>query len=178
VYQHPKTLQICIGAPGISVAIDGNYDRVGRVRDAAVTHGFLVFRGRDQKNNAFSKDWRHKDGFEKIYSEIEVIDHPDIVGGRRRIAVQVQFASARCEDIMEDIRAIEPAVWTWPCDVPEVWKKHMDSRVRSPSPDKDEWIYQQVSPEDHLRDCEKMHIGLVSAFGWIGDGKGIIEIGE
>ena len=149
--------------------IDGNYDRVLNVRRAAADYSWMVYRGRDNKNRPFDKDFVHQDKSKKIYSNIEAIEHWEGGGDQKRIpTVQRYFASRRCIDILFDMRNVRDDeanyVWTFPKNVCTDYLKHLDSFSRS---DDGELI--QHHQNDHLLDCEKMQIGAIATRRLIGE---------
>jgi hypothetical protein len=73
---------------------------------------------------------------------------------------------------MREILDPEP-VWTFGKNVTGEYLKHMDARQRT-----EEGEFVESHPHDHLRDCEKMQVGALSALGCVGDGEKIIDIEE
>lgn len=162
---------ISIRGNGCGMFIDGNYDRVGRIRNLAGEYSWVVYRGRDKNNKAFDKDYRHKDRTYRLYSDFELIDQFDGQDMQGPPVVQMQFASQRCLDILFDMRDIsEPeTIWTLPSDIPNEYLRHLDSWQRNPKPDADEFEWEQTGRDDHLLDCEKMQIGVLATLGLVGD---------
>jgi hypothetical protein len=78
---------------------------------------------------------------------------------------------------MRDITDPEP-IWTHPKDVPPEWKKHMESRVRVPNNEMNGYTVENQHPDDHLWDCEKMQVGVLSVIGQVGDSEASMVIKE
>lgn len=167
-----RTNHVIIGGNGCGVFIDGNYDKLNAVRRLAAEYSWVVYRGRDERNRSINRDYRHKDGAQRIYSDIELVEHWDEETQTTPTA-QIYFASVRCENILWDMRNIlEPEpIWTFGTNVTQEYLKHMEARSLTES---GEWV--QNHETDHLWDCEKMQIGVLATMGLIGDGEKIIDV--
>lgn len=160
-----------IMADGCGVYIDGNYNPA-QVRRLAAAYNWCVFRGQD------CREFRHKDGFKRIYSELEVIDafEGTAVSGNRYVP-EIKFANTPARDRFAVIRSIDKPqrrLWTYAKNASDEYKKHLGAWVRleKKHPRTGETIYEwkQVADRDDLFWCEKASIVVASMAGLIGIG--------
>jgi len=180
IFRNPRTGGVAIGKPGCGIFLDGNYDRLSMVRAAAAENHWIVYRGRNKDNKMFRDEFK-RNGVNYLYDKLRLVapfENTIHQGRKIKPAVEMYFASARCESILEDIREVhEPeVVWTYATDAPEDYLKHLGSRKRFYN-ERGLEEFNQTTPEDHCRDCEKMQIGVLSMAGLLGDGETLLETG-
>jgi hypothetical protein len=163
---------------GCGVYLDGNYNPA-QVRRLAASYNWCVFRGDD------CKEFRHKDGFYRIYDEIRVIDafEGTLQQGARYVP-EIRFANTPARNRFAVIRSIggqQKRVWSYASDADEVYKNHLNAwaRLEKKSTKSNETVYEwkQTAARDDLFWCEKASVVVASMAGLIGvsDGKATID---
>jgi hypothetical protein len=154
---------------GCGVYLDGNYNPA-QVRRLAASYNWCVFRGDD------CKEFRHKDGFYRIYDEVRVIDafEGTLQQGARYVP-EIRFANTPARNRFAVIRSIggqQKRVWTFAADADEIYKNHLNAwaRLEKKSPKSNETIYEwkQTAARDDLFWCEKASVVVASMAGLIG----------
>jgi hypothetical protein len=150
------------------VYLDGNYNPA-MVRRLAASYNWCVLRGED------CKEFLHKDGFYKIYSEIRAIDafEGTVHNGSRYVA-EIRFSNNAARNRFALLRSIDAPkrLWTYAKDAGETYVKHLNAWVRVEKKNKAgitlgyEW--RQVADRDDLFWCEKADIVVASMAGLIG----------
>lgn len=162
-----EAAQWVFGSP-CQVYLDGNYNPA-MVRRLAASYNWCVLRGED------CKEFLHKDGFYKIYSEIRAIDafEGTVHNGSRYVA-EIRFSNNAARNRFALLRSIDAPkrLWTYAKDAGETYVKHLNAWVRVEKKNKAgitlgyEW--RQVADRDDLFWCEKADIVVASMAGLIG----------
>lgn len=179
--------RVVFGEPGCTTMIDGNYDVENQVKQSAGRNDWVVFRGRQPGGKMHRNLFYHQaDNTYRLYGELKLVDAfvGTVLEGSQDfpLVAEIQYSAEQCLNILEDFRALGGAdpVWSYPQDVPEFYLNHLDSWVRVPGERRDgseSWNWIKQGPHDHLLDCEKMGIAIVSMAGWIGSTGGIMNVG-
>lgn len=164
----PETRQITM-PNGCGVFIDGNYN-TSQVRRLAATYHWCVLRGDD------CKEFMHKDGFRRIYADIQAIDTFEGTGqtGVDRYVPEIRFSNNAARSRLVLMRSLEQPrrLWTFASNVDETYKRHMNAWVQvekrhaKSNAVVHEW--KQVADRDDLFWCEKASIVVASMAGLIG----------
>jgi hypothetical protein len=153
---------------GCGVWIDGNYNP-SYVRRLASTYQWGVLRGSDVAQ------FRHRDGFYRIYDEIRAIDAWEgTLSQGDRYVPEVRFANDPARNLFELLRSISDPqrIWTYAKDVPAAYREHISAWTRqSKRRKKDDaviWEWRQVADRDDLWWCEKAQVVVGSMAGIVG----------
>ena len=153
---------------GCGVYLDGNYNPAA-VRRLAAAYHWCVLRGED------CKEFRHRDGFYRIYDELRVIDaFEGTIHSGDRYVPEIRFSNNAARNRLALMRSIdEPRrLWTYASDVSEEYLRHMNAWVRVEKKNAKtgavayEW--RQVADRDDLFWCEKADMVIASMAGLIG----------
>lgn len=153
---------------GCGVYLDGNYNPA-EVRRLAAAYHWCVLRGED------CKEFRHRDGFYRIYGELRVIDaFEGTIHSGDRYVPEIRFSNNAARNRLALMRSIEEPrrLWTYAADVSETYLNHMNAWVRVEKKNSKtgavfyEW--RQVADRDDLFWCEKADMVIASMAGLIG----------
>lgn len=153
---------------GCGVYLDGNYNP-SQVRRLAAAYHWCVLRGED------CKDFRHRDGFYRVYDEIRVIDaFEGTIHSSDRYVPEIRFSNNGARNRLALMRSIEEPrrLWTYAKDVSETYTNHLNAwvRVEKRQPKSNALYYEwrQVADRDDLFWCEKVDMVIASMAGLIG----------
>jgi len=157
-----RELQIRFKISDKKTFMDAGNSFHGTVYDRCAKYGWTALIGRGQDSFAV-KDSNGK-VYRRLYSAPDKVLAPSAKapnGGRAWI-LYFYWASDPVKDILARLRSIGAPTWEFPQDVPEEYRRHLNSEVKRDTVDKTtkrlrkRWTF--VGRPNHLWDCEAMQV--------------------
>lgn len=144
------------------VFMDAGNSFHGTVYDRCAKYGWTALIGRGQDYFQI----REQSGrvYKRLYSMPDKVLAPTTraVNGKRAWVLFFYWASDPIKDILSRLRAIGSPTWEFPQDVPEEYRRHLNSEIKRDVVDKmtkrtrKRWTF--VGRPNHLWDCEAMQV--------------------